>query len=253
VQLEVIHRRNTALLFAMKALFRLLIFTASASLLGGCTENGKTVEARFELSKDSRLPSWYLPRKNTDRSAVDCNITLYTGGAVRFQITDNRSVESAYGLSKPHPIMKGMTYNTFPNYTIINVRGKSDVYEQRGPTHFLHITDDPRLTSVVEWSWTMTKATTAVWKESRPVREAIRRALLDERDPIGIGEDAEAQSEYDTYVPVIYRILISQGSRDELLAYLWSIETEHMGLVGDRQATEKFVDRLRNIIEQAGR
>jgi len=92
-----------------------------------------------------------------------------------------------------------------------------------------------------------------VWKEGRLIREAIRRALLDEWDPIGIGEYAEAQSEYDTYVPVIYRILISRGSRSELFDYLWSIETEHMELVGDRQATEKFVERLRDIIEQAGR
>ena len=99
----------------------------------------------------------------------------------------------------------------------------------------------------------MTKATKAVWKESRLIREAIRRALLDEWDPIGIGEVAEGQSECDTDVPVIYRILISQGSRSELFDYLLSIETEHMGLVGDRQATEKFADRLRDIVEQVER
>jgi hypothetical protein len=95
--------------------------------------------------------------------------------------------------------------------------------------------------------------TKTIWKEGRLIREAIRRALLGEWDPIGIGEYAEAQSEYDTYVPVIFRILISRGSRSELLDYLWSIETEHMGLVGDRQATEKFADRLRDIAEQVER
>ena len=74
--------------------------------------------------------------------------------------------------------------------------------------------------------------------------EAIRRALLQEWDPVGVGDIPEAQDEYDSYVSTLYKMLIAQKSRDEVFDYLWWLETEHMGLTGDRQATEKFADRL---------
>jgi hypothetical protein len=50
-------------------------------------------------------------------------------------------------------------------------------------------------------------------------------------------------------------MLISQQGRAEIFDYLWWLETQHMGLTGDRQATEKFADRLLEIpseVESAG-
>jgi len=85
---------------------------------------------------------------------------------------------------------------------------------------------------------------------ARMFHEAIRRALLQEWDPIGIGAIAEAQDEYDSYVPSIYKMLISQKPRHEIFDYLWWLETEHMGLTGDRQATEKFAERLMRVSEE---
>ena len=85
---------------------------------------------------------------------------------------------------------------------------------------------------------------------ARMFHAAIRQALLQEWDPIGIGTITEAQDEYDSYVPSIYKMLISQKPRHEIFDYLWQLETDHMGLVGDRQATEKFAERLMRVSEE---
>ncbi|MCP1674012.1 hypothetical protein J2T57_001111 [Natronocella acetinitrilica] len=65
-----------------------------------------------------------------------------------------------------------------------------------------------------------------------------------------MSEITEAQDEYDSYVPTIYKMLILRKPRHEVVDYLWWLETEHMGLTGDRQATEKFADRLMKIPDE---
>jgi hypothetical protein len=85
---------------------------------------------------------------------------------------------------------------------------------------------------------------------ARLFHEAIRRALLKEWDPIGVSGIAQAQDEYDSYVPTIYKMLISRKPRHEIFDYLWWLETEHMTLTGNRRATERFVDRLMQIPDE---
>ena len=94
--------------------------------------------------------------------------------------------------------------------------------------------------------------TTDFKDRARRFHEAIRRALLTEWDPIGVREYPEAHDEYDSYVSTIYKMLISRKPRHEVFDYLWWLETEHMGLTGDRQATERFADRLMRIPEELG-
>jgi hypothetical protein len=79
---------------------------------------------------------------------------------------------------------------------------------------------------------------------------AIKTALLREWDPIGVSQIPEAQDEYDSYVPAIYKLLITRRPQQEVYDYLWWLETEHMGLRGDRQATEQFSDRLLRIPQE---
>ena len=79
---------------------------------------------------------------------------------------------------------------------------------------------------------------------AKTYHESIRKALLSEWDPIGVGGIEEAQDEYDSYVPAIYKMLLSRKPIHELFNYLWWLETEHMGLTGDRQRTERFAERL---------
>jgi tetratricopeptide (TPR) repeat protein len=88
---------------------------------------------------------------------------------------------------------------------------------------------------------------------ARRFHEAIRRALLTEWDPIGVRGIAQAQDEYDSYVPTVYKMLISRKPRHEVFDYLWWLETEHMALTGDRRRTEKFVDRLMQIPDEIER
>jgi hypothetical protein len=95
--------------------------------------------------------------------------------------------------------------------------------------------------------------TSELRNRARIFHEAIRRALLQEWDPIGVGAIAEAQDEYDAYVPAIYKLLIARKPKHEIFDYLWWLETEHIGLTGDRQATEKFAERLMRIPEEVER
>ena len=92
--------------------------------------------------------------------------------------------------------------------------------------------------------------TTDMSGRARLFHETIRQVLLKDWDPIGVRDIPEAQDEYDSYVSTIFKMLTSRKPRQEVFEYLWWLETEHMGLVGDRQATEKFTDRVMRIPEE---
>ena len=90
---------------------------------------------------------------------------------------------------------------------------------------------------------------------ARRYHEGIRRILLHNWDPIGVSDVAQAQDEYDSYVSKIYGMLIRHEPRHKLVDHLWWIETDNMGLAGDRQRTEATVDRLlglRDELERSG-
>ncbi len=78
---------------------------------------------------------------------------------------------------------------------------------------------------------------------------AIKQELLKNWDPIGVKDIPEAQDEYDSYVPKIYKMLIQRKTKQEIFDYLWWIETEHMGLSGNRQSTDACADRLLSLIQ----
>ena len=77
--------------------------------------------------------------------------------------------------------------------------------------------------------------------------EAIKTALLNEWDPIGVRQFPEAKDEYDSYAPHICTLLITRRPQQEVYDHLWWLETERMGLTGNRQATERFAERLLRI------
>jgi hypothetical protein len=68
--------------------------------------------------------------------------------------------------------------------------------------------------------------------------------LLHDWDPIGVADVPEAQDEYDSYVGKIHGMLIRHEPRHKLVEHLWLVETEYMGLSGNRQRTEAIADRL---------
>ena len=81
----------------------------------------------------------------------------------------------------------------------------------------------------------------------------VRDALLRDWDPIGVQEFPEAHSEYDSFVPAVCRLLLGGANREELLSFLWSVETEHMSLRGDRNRTQDFADRLMRLVNEGTR
>jgi hypothetical protein len=80
---------------------------------------------------------------------------------------------------------------------------------------------------------------------------AIRQVLLRDWDPIGVADVPQAQNEYDSYISQIYGMLIRREPRHKLVDFLWWVETEHMGLYGNRQRTERVADLLLQIGQDA--
>ena len=78
-------------------------------------------------------------------------------------------------------------------------------------------------------------------------RKRMVRQALKEWDPIGVAHIPEADDEYDGYVPTLYNIVISKKGRDEIIDYLSWLETEQIGMPGDRDGIERFADRLLNL------
>ena len=59
----------------------------------------------------------------------------------------------------------------------------------------------------------------------------------------------EAQHEYDSYVGPVYRLLASGASDDEVIEFLYRMQTETMGLsrLGKRDHLQPVFARLREV------
>lgn len=83
--------------------------------------------------------------------------------------------------------------------------------------------------------------------DAKAIQDAIRKALMQDWDPIGVKAVPQAQDEYDSYIGGVYRILASSRSEEELIEFLLSVETKHMGLSEQpdlRQRLRKIARRL---------
>lgn len=67
-----------------------------------------------------------------------------------------------------------------------------------------------------------------------PLSEKIRTVLIADWDPIGVRDVAAARDEYDQYVASIAVLVRAGRTASDLSKYLLEIETETMGLPGDR-------------------
>jgi IS30 family transposase len=85
-------------------------------------------------------------------------------------------------------------------------------------------------------------------EKTRKLHQKIHKALMNDWDPIGVYGIPEAQDEYDSYIPTIYKFLFSRKPAHELFDYLWWLETEHMGLTGDYQKTKDFAEKLLKLV-----
>lgn len=74
--------------------------------------------------------------------------------------------------------------------------------------------------------------------------DIVREAVHTKWDPIGVGESALELGEYDSYVPGLCNLLRSHPTEAEVFRDLWTIETESIGLRGNREATVRFAKWL---------
>jgi hypothetical protein len=79
---------------------------------------------------------------------------------------------------------------------------------------------------------------------ARRYHQAIHDILLREWDPIGVADEPKAHDEYDAYIHEIHGMLIRHEPRHKLVDHLWWIQTNHMGLFGNRSLTEAVANRL---------
>jgi hypothetical protein len=76
--------------------------------------------------------------------------------------------------------------------------------------------------------------------------EAIRPILMSEWDPIGCGVPDD---EYDGYIPVIYRLMQSRVSVEELASHLQEIETQGMCLPARPEVNRRVAKMLLDLMK----
>ncbi|WP_018416223.1 hypothetical protein [Teredinibacter turnerae] len=68
----------------------------------------------------------------------------------------------------------------------------------------------------------------------------VREGVHKKWDPIGVSSYTEEMGEYDGYLPSLCKLLNDGASEEQVFDFLWTVETQSMGLSGDEQATRDF-------------
>jgi hypothetical protein len=63
-------------------------------------------------------------------------------------------------------------------------------------------------------------------------------------DPIGVSDIPEARDEYYDYVPNVLSLLRAEAGVDRIAAYLVDVETDRMGLGGNKERAEDAAEIL---------
>ena len=78
--------------------------------------------------------------------------------------------------------------------------------------------------------------------------DAIHDILIHEWDPIGVGDVPQAQDEYDSYIPTIYRLLSEGADEHKIAQHLEKLETVSMGLRSGGDHNRTIARRLREAV-----
>ena len=79
------------------------------------------------------------------------------------------------------------------------------------------------------------------------LQNLVKRIILYEWDPIGVGQIPEAYDEYDAYILVLCGLILRGSSVGTIYSYLRKLETEHIGLKGDEKFTLEIANRIHRI------
>jgi hypothetical protein len=75
--------------------------------------------------------------------------------------------------------------------------------------------------------------------------KSVRQVLLQDWDPIGVGNVPQAQDEYDIYASSIAAMLATSISISDLSKHLLEVETQSMGLAGNPERALVVAEKLR--------
>ena len=84
--------------------------------------------------------------------------------------------------------------------------------------------------------------------EYRVAFQAIHDVLTAEWDPVGVGDESAARDEYDSYIPVIYRLLKENAADEKIARHLEQIETEWIGVGTNHEKRLYIARRLREVV-----
>lgn len=74
--------------------------------------------------------------------------------------------------------------------------------------------------------------------------ERIENAFIEDWNPLCLKNDEDTRKKYYSYASTVYKLLLFHKSEKEIFDYLWSVETEKMGLKGNKEKTKEFVKKL---------
>ncbi len=78
--------------------------------------------------------------------------------------------------------------------------------------------------------------------------DAIRKILITEWDPIGCGVPDD---EYDSYIPVIYRLMQGRAGVVGLASHLEELETQSMGLSANPERNQRVAKLLLELMDES--
>lgn len=67
-------------------------------------------------------------------------------------------------------------------------------------------------------------------KHALKIFESIRQVLVEDWDPLDIGDEEGLDDEYDAYVTPVYRIFVGSRSENDLIEQLGRIEADEIGV-----------------------
>jgi hypothetical protein len=79
---------------------------------------------------------------------------------------------------------------------------------------------------------------------SKNIYVEIYNILLHDWDPIGVSDVPQAQDEYDAYLGKVAASVLSNADAETIAEQLLAIETERMGLRGNRERALKAASLL---------
>jgi len=97
------------------------------------------VESEFTIPSGSKPPKWL---KATDRTAGPIQMTVYTNGSVKIDVSDGqgRTIRTLSGRYSNEPIAAARAPSCFPQYFIVEVGGIKELFEQRRPGALVNTT-----------------------------------------------------------------------------------------------------------------